>query len=86
MSVTSGINVPRHKHRYRANRMPAQGISDAFPRWLVCKDFAIALYVCKISVFRFVFSDRPHLGTEINDSKAPENTVCQKDRLYGLLH
>ncbi|WP_294616250.1 hypothetical protein [uncultured Bacteroides sp.] len=43
MSITSGINVPRHKHRYPANGMPAQGISGAFPRRLVCKDFAIVL-------------------------------------------
>ncbi|WP_294617284.1 hypothetical protein [uncultured Bacteroides sp.] len=45
MSITSGINAARRKHRYPANGMPVRGISGAFPRRLVCKDFAIALYV-----------------------------------------
>ncbi|WP_301004029.1 hypothetical protein, partial [uncultured Bacteroides sp.] len=74
MSITSGINVPRHKHRYPANGMPAQGISGAFPRRLVCKDFAIVLGMWRMSVFRSVFSRRQHIGTETGDSAAPENT------------
>ncbi|WP_294619708.1 hypothetical protein [uncultured Bacteroides sp.] len=61
--------------------MLVQSVSGAFPRRLVCKDFAIALYVCEISVRRFVFSGRRHIGAETGDSAAPGNTDCQKDRL-----
>ena len=78
MSITSGINVPRRKHRYPANGMPARGFSGVFPRWFVCEDFAIALVLCQMAGFRSVFSDRQHIGTETGDSAAPENTVCQE--------
>ncbi|WP_294618828.1 hypothetical protein [uncultured Bacteroides sp.] len=84
MSITSDINAPRRKHQYPANGMPAQGISDAFPHWLVCKDFAIALRMRKMGVSRFVFSDRQHIGTETGDSAASGNTDCQKDKLQTV--
>ncbi|WP_294616287.1 hypothetical protein [uncultured Bacteroides sp.] len=77
MSITSGINAARRRRQYPENGMPAQGISGVFPCWLVCKDFAIALGICKMNVFRFVFSGRQHIGTETGDSAAPENTNCQ---------
>ena len=83
MSIMSGINVPRCKHQYPANGMPAQGISGVFPRWLVCKDFAIALRMRKMDVSRFVFSDRQHIRTETGDSAASGKTDCQKDRLQA---
>ncbi|WP_301069613.1 hypothetical protein, partial [uncultured Bacteroides sp.] len=66
------------KHQYRANGMPARGVSGVFPRWFVCKDFAIALVMCQMPGFRSVFSDRQHIGRETGDSTALENTVCQE--------
>ncbi|WP_300877782.1 hypothetical protein [uncultured Bacteroides sp.] len=83
MSITSDINAARRKHRYPANGMPARGIFDAFPRRLVCKDFAIALYVCKISVSHSVFSGGQHIGAETGDSAAPGNTDCQKIQIVS---
>ncbi|WP_294616828.1 hypothetical protein [uncultured Bacteroides sp.] len=78
MSITSGINAARRRRQYPENGTPAQGISGVFPRWFVCKYFAIALAMCKMSVFRLVFSRRQHIGTETGDSAAPRNTNCQK--------
>ncbi|WP_301004054.1 hypothetical protein [uncultured Bacteroides sp.] len=43
MPVTPGIDVHRHSCRYPADGTPVRGISGAFPRRLVCKDFAIVL-------------------------------------------
>ncbi|WP_294618337.1 hypothetical protein [uncultured Bacteroides sp.] len=81
MSLAIDIIAARHRHRYRANGMPVQGISDAFPRWLVCKDFAIALRIRKMGGFRFVFSGRQHLWAETGDSEGLENAGCQKIRV-----
>ncbi len=70
LSIATDVNACRQ-------RSPAAAFSAVFSCRLVCKDFAIRLYVCKITVSRFVFSRQPHLGTETNDSKALENTDCQ---------
>ncbi|WP_294617358.1 hypothetical protein [uncultured Bacteroides sp.] len=70
LPIATGVNAYRQ-------RSPMAAFSAAFPDRLVCKHFAIGLYVCKITVSRFVFSRQPHLGTETNDSKALENTDCQ---------
>ncbi|WP_294616124.1 hypothetical protein [uncultured Bacteroides sp.] len=78
MPLATDINVHRHKHRYRANGTPVQGISDTFPRRLVCKDFAITLIIGKMDVSRFVFSDRQCIRTETGDSAGTENTNCQE--------
>ncbi|WP_301004075.1 hypothetical protein [uncultured Bacteroides sp.] len=78
MSIASGINIPRHGRKYPENGMPARGISGAFPRRLVCKDFAIALTVGKMGVFCSVFSRRQYARAEKTDSAAAGNTNCQK--------
>ncbi|WP_294617968.1 hypothetical protein [uncultured Bacteroides sp.] len=81
MSITSGIDIPCHKHRYPANGMPARGISGAFFRWLVCKYFAIPLVVGKMGASRFVFFRRQCIRAEINDSAPAGNTDCQEMRV-----
>lgn len=80
MSIMININIPRHRRQYSGNGMPAQGISDAFPLRLVCKDFAITLIIGKMSVSRFVFSDRQCIRTETDNSEGTENTKCQEIR------
>ena len=60
-----------------------QGISGVSLRWLNCKDFAIGLIMYGISVSRFVFPDRQHVGMETDASAKLENTNCHfESRLH----
>ena len=78
MSITNGINVPRHRRQYPANGMPENIISGVLSSWVVCKYFAIPLVIGKMGVSRSVFSRRQYARTETAVSAATENTNCQK--------